>query len=109
LCPAGWLKEQSITKHWFQSVRTRSYSWTTGRNSSIPGSWVSLHANEEHFCDCYRNVGYFLFGLERVKRFVKVHLHCIVSNLKIISKMLTLPPPLEKFLLTPMQLGLGEC
>jgi len=22
LCPAGWLNEQSITKHWFQSVRT---------------------------------------------------------------------------------------
>jgi len=25
-------------------------------------------------------------GVERVKRFVNVHLHCIVSNLKIISK-----------------------
>jgi len=27
-----------------------------------------------------------------VKRFVKVHLHCIVSNLKIICKMSMLPP-----------------
>ena len=34
LCPAGWLNEQSITKHWFQSVRTCPYSWATGLNSS---------------------------------------------------------------------------
>jgi len=33
LCPAGWLNEQSITKHWFQSVRTCPYSWATGRNN----------------------------------------------------------------------------
>jgi len=33
LCPAGWLNEQSITKHWFQSVRTCPYSWATARNS----------------------------------------------------------------------------
>ena len=33
LCPAIWLKEQSITKHWFQSVRTCPYSWATGRNN----------------------------------------------------------------------------
>jgi len=33
LCPAGWLNEQSITKHWFQSLRTCPYSWATGRNS----------------------------------------------------------------------------
>jgi len=35
LCPAGWLNEQSITKHWFQSVRTCPYSWATGRNITI--------------------------------------------------------------------------
>jgi len=34
LCPAGWLNEQSITKHWFQSVRTCPYSWATGLNCS---------------------------------------------------------------------------
>ena len=33
LCPAGKLNEQSITKHWFQSVRTCPYSCATGRNS----------------------------------------------------------------------------
>ena len=32
-CPAGWPNEQSITKHWFQSVRTCPYSWDTDRNS----------------------------------------------------------------------------
>ena len=35
LPPAGWLKEQSITKHWFQSVRTCPYSWATGRNTYV--------------------------------------------------------------------------
>jgi len=33
LCPAGWPNKQSITKHWFQSVRTCPYSWATGRNT----------------------------------------------------------------------------
>jgi len=40
-------------------------------------------------------------GVERVKRFVSVYLHSIVSNLKKISKISTLPP-MEKFLRTPM-------
>jgi len=40
-------------------------------------------------------------GVERVKRFVNVHLHCTVSNLKRISNISTLPTPLEKFLRTP--------
>ena len=31
-------------------------------------------------------------GVETVNRFVNVHLHCIVSNQKRISKILTLPP-----------------
>ena len=39
--------------------------------------------------------------VERTKRFVNVYLHCIVSNLKRISKISTLPP-LEKFMRTPM-------
>jgi len=34
LCPAGWLNEQSVTKHWFQSVRTCPYSWATDRNKA---------------------------------------------------------------------------
>jgi len=31
-------------------------------------------------------------GIERVNRFVNIHLHCIDSNLKRISKVSTLPP-----------------
>jgi len=33
------------------------------------------------------------YSVKRVKHFVNVHLHCIVSNLKRLSKMSTLPPP----------------
>jgi len=36
-------------------------------------------------------------GVERVKRFVNVHLHGIVSNLLRISKIWTLPPPYKNF------------
>jgi len=46
-------------------------------------------------------MGHFLRGVETVKRFVNIHLHCNVSNLKQISKMSTFHP-LEKFLLKPM-------
>jgi len=46
--------------------------------------------------------------VETVMRFVNVHLHCIVSNLTRISKMLTLLP-LKKFLQTPMNLIYAKC
>jgi len=36
-------------------------------------------------------MGHFLCGVERVKRYVNTHLHCIVSSLKWSSKMSTLP------------------
>jgi len=45
-------------------------------------------------------MGQFLCGVETVKRFVNIRLHCNVSNLKKMSKMSTFHP-LEKFLLTP--------
>jgi len=64
---------------------------------NIPG----YCSQQTHFCDCFRNIGHFLSDTERVKRFVKVDLHCIVSNLKRISKISTLPP-LKKFLRMPM-------
>ena len=32
------------------------------------------------FCDSYRNTGYFLCSVVRIKGFVNVHFHCIVSN-----------------------------
>jgi len=51
----------------------------------------NLAPNEAHFWDCCRNMGSFLCGVEMVKPYVNVHLHCVVSSLKLASKMLTLP------------------
>jgi len=62
--------------------------------------YLVIAANEAHFCDCYRNMGRFLCGVKRVKRFVNVSSHCIFSNLKMISKMPTLLL-LENFMRTP--------
>ena len=47
------------------------------RNTNIPG----YCCQQSVFCDCYRNTGNFLCSVERIKRFVNVHLHCIVSNI----------------------------
>jgi len=41
----------------------------------------------KHFRDCYRNIRHFLWGVERVKCFVNVDLHCIVSQLWFIREM----------------------
>ena len=46
------------------------------RNTNIPG----YCCQQSVFCDCYRNTGHFLCSVERIKRFVNVHLLCIVSN-----------------------------
>jgi len=46
-------------------------------NINIPGCCRKRSV----FCDCYRNMGHLLCGVERIKRFVNVHLHCIVSNI----------------------------
>jgi len=53
-----------------------------------------MAANEPLFCGRCCNMGHFLWYSRavRVKRFVNVHLHYIVSNLIKISKMLTLSP-----------------
>jgi len=47
------------------------------------------------------NIGHILSDVERVKRFVKVDLHCIVSNLKRSSKISTLPPTWKHFCRRP--------
>ena len=39
---------------------------------------LAIAAEEAFFCDC--NMGHFLCSVERIKRFVNVHLHCIASN-----------------------------
>ena len=46
------------------------------RNTNIPGYCCQRSV----FCDCYRNMGHFLCSVERIKWFVNVHFHCIVSN-----------------------------
>ena len=46
-----------------------------------------------YFVTVFCIVGDFLCGVERLKRFLNVHLHRIVSNLKRISNISTLPPP----------------
>jgi len=50
--------------------------YVTCRNTNIPG----YCCQQGVFCDCYRNIGHFLCSVERIKRFVNVHLHCIVSS-----------------------------
>jgi len=38
-----------------------------------------------------RSMGHFRYGVERAKRFVNVHLHCIVSNMERMSKISSFP------------------
>ena len=45
----------------------------TCRNTNISGYCCQRF-------NCYRNMGHFLCIVERIKRFVNVHLHCIISN-----------------------------
>jgi len=59
--------------------------------------YLAMAANKAHFCDCCHNMGHFLCGVERVKCFVNIHLHCIYSNLKRVRKRLTMSP-LEKII-----------
>jgi len=39
-----------------------------------------------------RSRGHFHYGVEMAKRFVNVHLHCIISNMERISKISSCPP-----------------
>jgi len=47
-------------------------------------------------------MGNFLCGVEKIMRFVKVQLHCIVRNLKKNKRNVDFAGPLEKFLRTPI-------
>jgi len=51
----------------------------------------SIAVYEAQFFNCFRKIGHFHCDSERVERFVNVHLHFIVSNLKRMSKISTLP------------------
>jgi len=60
------------------------------RNTDIPGYCCQRSV----FCDCYRNTGHFLCSVERIKRFVNVHLHCIVSSVPSMVRRYSGPPEL---------------
>jgi len=60
------------------------------RNTNIPGYCCQRSV----FSDCYRNTGHFLCSVERIKRFVNVHLHCPVSNILSKVRKYTGPPEL---------------
>ena len=61
-------------------------------NTNIPGYCCQRRV----FCDCYRNMGHILCSVERIKRFVKlkVHLHCMVSNIHCKVRKYSGPPEL---------------
>jgi len=59
-------------------------------NTNIPGYCYQRSV----FCDCYRNMGHFLCGVERIKRFVNVHLHFIVRNVHCKVRKYSGPPEL---------------
>jgi len=59
-------------------------------NTNIPGYCCQRSV----FCDCYRNKGLFLCSVERIKRFLNVHLHCIVSNVPSKVRRYSGPPEL---------------
>jgi len=60
------------------------------RNTNIPG----YCCQQSVFCDCYRNMVHFLCSVERTKRFVNVHLHCIISNVPSKGRKYSEPPEL---------------
>ena len=46
------------------------------------------------YCDCYRNMEHFLCSIDRIKSFVNVHFHCIVSNVRSKVRKYSGPPEL---------------
>ena len=42
----------------------------------------ALLPTNRNFCECCLYKGHFLYSVERVKRFVIIHLHCIVAKCK---------------------------
>ena len=55
LCPAGWLNKQSITKHWFQSVRTCPYSWATDRNKMFVQFLLLTNLPHLRYLPCWKS------------------------------------------------------
>ena len=80
-----------------------TFSMPGGKFAPLPPAFtpLAIAANKEHFCDCCLIVGHFLCGVEMIKHFGNVHLHCIVSSLKTVRRISRLTF-LEKFLWTPI-------
>ena len=53
----------------------------------------NIAANEAHFWDCCTNVGHFLCGVAKVKRYVNVYLHLCCQQPEMDNRMSTLPYP----------------
>ena len=62
----------------------------------------NIAVNEAHFWDCCNNVGHFLCGVARVKRYVNVYLHLCHQQREMENQKMSTLPTLEKFLRTPM-------
>jgi len=68
------------------AARIGLHNCITFKNKSLTNSDKVIHivnlrhktSKKVHFCDDCRKMDHFLFGVERAKRFVNVHLHCIV-------------------------------
>ena len=71
-------------------VNCRNHKSCHGFDSNIPGYCCQRSV----FCDSYLNTGHFLSNVERIKGFVNVHLHCIVSNIPSKVRKYSGPPEL---------------
>jgi len=83
----------SAARQWLLTAVCHVVLYCVKRSIAVPTKRI--------FRDCCRNMGHFLSGVERAKRFVNVLSHRTVTNLKKIREMSTLPP-LENFLRKPM-------
>jgi len=61
------------------------------RNTNIPGY---CYQRNVFFVILTSNTGYFLCSVEMIRRFVNVHLHCIVSNVPSKVRKYSGPPEL---------------
>ena len=74
----------SAARQWLLTAVCHVVLYCVKRSIAVPTKRI--------FRDCCRNMGHFLSGVERAKRFVNVLSHRTVTNLKKIREMSTLPP-----------------
>jgi len=68
-----------IKDHGNAYLERNALRWKSADSNVVILIDLAIAANEAFFSDCYRNTGHFC-SVERIKRFVNVHLSCIVSN-----------------------------